>query len=171
MNASDEKAALPWQGQQAARNNTLKANNSPIDAVLSRLESVRRTGNETWLARCPAHADKRPSLSLRDTDNGAVLIHCFAGCTVHEVVGALGLEASDLFPPRPVDSANGGKPIRRPFPAADILRAIAFEALVVGCAASAMLAGEPFSQTDRDRLFLAVSRIQAALDAGGLNHG
>lgn len=171
MNASNEKAALPWQGQQAAKNNTLKTNNSPIDAVLSQLEGVRRTGNATWLARCPAHTDKHPSLSLRGTDNGTVLIHCFAGCTVHEVVGALGLEPSDLFPPRPADAADSGRPAPRPFPAADILRAIAFEALVVGCAASAMLAGETFSQTDRDRLFLAVSRIQAALDAGGLNHG
>lgn len=165
MNATNEKAALPWQGQQAAKHN------APIDAVLSQLEGVRRTGNATWLARCPAHADTKPSLALRETDSSAVLIHCFAGCTVHEVVGAVGLELSDLFPPRPVVSGDVAKPARRPFPAADILRSIAFEALVVGCAASAMLAGEPFSQTDRDRLFLAVSRIQAALDAGGLNHG
>lgn len=140
------------------------------DLLLSKLDGVRRTGQDRWLARCPAHGDKHASLSIRETDSGATLVHCFAGCTVHEVVGAVGLELSDLFPPRPADPAQVGKPERRPFPAADILRAIAFEALVVGCAASAMLAGEPFTQTDRDRLMLAVSRIQSALDAGGLNH-
>ena len=169
--SAQQKAASPWQGQQAAQQTNFKTNHSPIDAMLSRLDGVKRTGNGTWLARCPAHADKSPSLSIRETDDDKVLIHCHAGCSVHEIVGAVGLEISDLFPPRPVDPAQVGKPVRRPFPAADILRAIAFEALVVGCAASAMLAGEPFTQTDRDRLMLAVGRIQSALDAGGLNHG
>lgn len=170
MNTYKEKAVSPGKGE-AASNKMLSCNHSPIDTMLSHLEGVRRTGNGTWLARCPAHADKRPSLSLRECDSGAVLIHCFAGCAAHEVVGAVGLDVSDLFPPRPIDPAFVGKPERRPFPAADILRAIGFEALVVACAASAMLAGEPFTQTDRDRLMLAVGRIQSALDAGGLNHG
>jgi hypothetical protein len=170
VSAPKEKAASPWKGQQAAYNNIIGHNHSPIDAMLSRLEGVKRTGNGTWLAKCPAHPDKSPSLSLRDADD-KVLIHCHAGCSVHEVAAAIGLELSDLFAARPADPAYFGKPERRPFPAADILRAIGFEALVVGCAASAMLAGEPFNQTDRDRLMLAVSRIQAALDAGGLHYG
>ena len=167
--SAQQKAASPWRGKAAQQTN-FKANHSPIDNLLSLLEGVRRTGTGTWLARCPAHADKSPSLSVRDADD-KVLIHCHAGCTAHDVVAAVGLELTDLFPPRPADPAHAGKPERRPFPAADILRAIAFEALVVGCAASAMLAGEAFSQVDRDRLMLAVSRIQSALDAGGLNHG
>lgn len=140
-----------------------------VDALLSRLEGVKRTGNGTWLAKCPAHPDKSPSLSLRDTDE-KVLIHCHAGCSVHEVVAAVGQELSDLFPPRPADPAYIGKPERRPFPAADILRAVGFEALVVGCAASAMAAGKLLAAVDHDRLFVAVGRIQSALDAGGLNN-
>jgi hypothetical protein len=115
------------------------------DLLLSKLDGVKRTGQDRWLARCPAHGDKRASLSIREVDTGATLVHCFAGCSVHEVVGAVGLELSDLFPSRPADPAHVGKPERRPFPAADILRAIAFEAVVVGVAASAMLAGEPFT--------------------------
>ncbi len=72
---------------------------------------------------------------------------------------------------RPATWAHHAKREGRPSPAADILRAIAFEALVVAVAGSSMLAGEPFSVIDRDRLFLAVGRIREALDAGGLNHG
>lgn len=140
------------------------------DLLLSKLDGVKRTGSGRWLAKCPAHSDRTASLSIRETDDARTLVHCFAGCTVHEVVGAVGMDVTDLFPPRPIDPAHVGKPERRPFPAADILRAIGFEALVVGCAASAILAGEPFSQADRDRLMVAVSRIQSALDAGGLNH-
>lgn len=137
--------------------------------LISRLENVKRTGAGRWQARCPAHDDRGPSLSVRELDDGRVLVHCFAGCEVHSVLSAVGLSFDDLFPSR--DLEDHVKREGRPFPAADILRAIAFEALVVAVAGSAMLAGEPFNAFDRDRLFLAVSRIQAALDAGGLNHG
>jgi hypothetical protein len=60
-------------------------------------------------------------------------------------------------------------PEKRPFPAADVLRAIAFEALVVATAGAALLSGHPFSAADRERLMAAVARIQAALSAGGLD--
>jgi len=169
--APNEKAASPWQGHQAAQNSTISQQFSPIDNLLSRLEGVKRTGAGTWRARCPAHGSKSLSLAIREADTGAALLHCFAGCTVHEVAGAVGLDLTDLFPPRPDDPAHVGKPARRPFPAADILRAIGFEATIVALAGAAIIAGEPFTQFDKDRLLVAVGRINAALDAGGLSHG
>lgn len=138
------------------------------ETLLSRLERVKRTGDGRYQARCPAHDDRGPSLSIRELDDGRVLVHCFAGCDVHSVLSAVGLSFDDLFPPR--DLGQQAKRERRPFPAADVLRAIAFEALVVAVAGSSLLAGEPFNAVDRERLILAVSRIQAALEAGGLNH-
>src|SRR5476651_1498349 len=42
-----------------------------------------------WTARCPAHDDKTPSLSIRDADDGKLLVYCFAGCASEEVIGAL----------------------------------------------------------------------------------
>lgn len=139
------------------------------DVLLAKCDGVKRTGPGRWLAKCPAHEDRRASLAIRETDEGRILAHCFAGCSVHEVVAAAGLEISDLFPPRPADPAHAGKPERRPFPAADILRAVEFEVLVAGCAASTLAAGGALSDEDRARLMLASRRIQAALDAGGLN--
>jgi hypothetical protein len=47
----------------------------------------RRSGSG-WMARCPAHQDATPSLSIHDSD-GRILIHCFAGCTQHDVSAAL----------------------------------------------------------------------------------
>lgn len=128
--------------------------------LLSRLDKVRQTGPDSWMACCPAHDDKSASLSIRQADD-KTLIHCFAGCSVHEVVGAVGLDISDLFPPR----QHHGNPERRPFPAMDALRGIAFEALVVSAAASALLAGHPFTPADRERLSIAATRIQSALSA------
>lgn len=134
-------------------------------ALLSLLDKVKPTGKSRWQARCPAHADKGPSLSIREMDDGRVLVHCFAGCSVHEVVNAVGLELSDLFPPRELGRIKGE---HRPFAAADALRAVGFEALVV-CAASAALAtGEPLSSVDRERLLQAGERIQGALSGAGL---
>lgn len=134
---------------------------SNIDKLLSRLDKVRRSGPDSWMACCPAHEDKSASLSIRHDDDGKTLIHCFAGCSVHEVVGAVGLDVSDLFPP----GDSHGKPERRPFPAMDALRGIAFESLVVAAAGTALLAGEAFKPDDRERLILAVERIQSALSA------
>ncbi|WP_235001463.1 hypothetical protein [Nitrosovibrio sp. Nv4] len=96
-----------------------------------------------------------------------MLIHCFAGCSAYEIVSAVRLDLSDLFPPREIGFGKG-KPERRPFPAADILRCIAFEALVVAMAAKSLLAGS-LSEVDRTRLMLAVTRIHQAMDAGGIS--
>lgn len=65
---------------------------------------------------------------------------------MHEIVNSVGLALTDLFPPRPVAEGRG-KPERRPFHAEDILRCIAFEALVVTMAATSLLAG-PLSDTE-----------------------
>jgi putative DNA primase/helicase len=65
------------------------------EAILSKLHKVRREGSE-WKARCPAHSDKNPSLSIRQSD-GKTLLCCHAGCTTEAVLAALGMERRDLF--------------------------------------------------------------------------
>ena len=140
---------------------------STVDNLLSRLDRVKQTKPDSWMACCPAHADRSASLSIREIDDGRILVHCFAGCSVHEVIGAAGLSMDELFPPRPMQY---GKPERRPFPAADVLRAIGFESLVVAAAGVALLSGTPFSEVDRERLIMAVQRIQSAMTAAGVTH-
>ena len=84
-----------------------------IDLVLSRLDGVRQTQPDKWLARCPFHDDRSPSLSIRDPGNGRILLHCHAGCQFEDVVAAMGLKVSDLMPPRPItDTAIPSKPPR-----------------------------------------------------------
>ena len=71
-----------------------------INNLLSRLTSLKETGAGRWLARCPAHDDKSPSLSIRECSDGIVLVKCCAGCTAGDITGAVGLRVSDLFPPK-----------------------------------------------------------------------
>lgn len=70
-----------------------------LDRVLSRLEGVKRRGAR-WAARCPAHEDRHPSLSIGLGADGAVLLHCFCGCDVASIASALDLRTRDLFPER-----------------------------------------------------------------------
>lgn len=77
-----------------------------VTDVLSRLESVRETGADRWLAKCPAHDDRSPSLSIRQADDGTVLLHDFAGCSALEIVQSIGLELADLFPDSQVRRAD-----------------------------------------------------------------
>src|SRR5688500_1646021 len=135
----------------------------PAEALVSRLESVRRTSADRWVARCPSHDDRGPSLAVRELSDGRVLVHCFAGCSAHEVVSAAGLALSDLFPPRPLDS-HATKAERRPFPAIDVLRCVAQEALIVAIAAMRLGRSEVIADGDRERLRVAAERICAAVD-------
>lgn len=131
---------------------------APIDNILGRLEKVRQRQPGQWSARCPAHADAGPSLSVRETPEGAVLLHCFAGCPVADVVGALGLDLSDLFPPR---EKSGREPQRYPrlLTAAQALELLERESLLVAVAAANVLHGVVLNQTDIDRLTQAAGRI------------
>jgi putative DNA primase/helicase len=50
--------------------------------------AARRSGS-SWMARCPAHEDRNPSLSIRAGRDGQVLVHCHAGCEQRDVIAAL----------------------------------------------------------------------------------
>ncbi len=67
-----------------------------VEHVLERLERVRRT-SRGWSARCPAHEDRSPSLSIAEGRDGRALLRCFAGCEPDQIVRAIGLEMPDLF--------------------------------------------------------------------------
>lgn len=71
---------------------------NPLDKVLRRLDKVRSTSRDGWMARCPAHNDSTPSLSVDTGEDGRVLLNCFAGCSKDKILRSLGLEWSDLFP-------------------------------------------------------------------------
>jgi len=86
----------------------------PIEQMLAALDAhgcdPRRAG-AGWAARCPAHDDRRASLSVAAGENGGAVVHCHAGCEPSAVVAALGLRLSDLMPngrPSPKPAASNG---------------------------------------------------------------
>jgi hypothetical protein len=142
-----------------------------IEQLLNRLEHVKGR-NGQWTARCPAHADRGPSLSIREAEDGRVLIHCFAGCDVHNIVQSVGMDIGDLFPPdeKRKDYSVEGKPKLKPaFFASDLMRIIAFEALVVQIAAFDMANGKKLNDRDKERMMVAYERIDEAMRYANVN--
>lgn len=69
-----------------------------LGRMLERLDKVSTVAGG-FRACCPAHDDQHPSLSIREGDDGRILLHCWAGCKTADVLAALGLSWADLFPP------------------------------------------------------------------------
>ena len=67
-----------------------------INDFLAKLSNVTGS-NGQFSARCPAHDDKRNSLSVSQGEDGRILVHCHAHCSVENIVSSLGLTFRDLF--------------------------------------------------------------------------
>lgn len=130
-----------------------------IDKLLSRLDGVKQTKPDAWIAKCPAHDDRSPSLSIRDA-GGQILIHCFGGCKALDVVHAVGLELSDLF-----SGERKNLPGKKYIKADDALRCLRIEVAIVCMAADSIIRGEPIQGEDMTRLVKARKAITKALEA------
>jgi len=75
-----------------------------VQAILSHLKKVKGAGHGKWSALCPAHADKKPSLSVSLGEDGKVLLHCHAGCDVKDIISAIGMTKANLFADAPARS-------------------------------------------------------------------
>lgn len=69
----------------------------PVQNVLTRLNNVKQRGDNKWQALCPAHEDKKASLSISRGKDGRVLLKCHAGCNVDDICKELGIQKGDLF--------------------------------------------------------------------------
>ena len=130
-----------------------------VDTLLQRLTKVKG-GRGHWTACCPAHEDRSPSLAITETDDGRILLKCFGGCSVQAIVGAIGMDMTDLFP----DSNDHYKPkVKNAFYATDLLKLIEFESTIVIIAANDLANGKQLSDNDRSRLKQAHERILEAV--------
>jgi len=134
---------------------------SAASKLVERVTGVKQTGAGRWIARCPAHEDKSPSLSIRETDDGRVLIHDFGGCAVDDVLAALDLRFSDLFD-KPLPHHNL-PPVRGGFSAHELLELGAHE-VWVACLLISDATNRSLSADDRSRLAQACARLTKAKD-------
>jgi DNA primase len=67
-----------------------------LDAFLDMLDGVRQIDPSNYVARCPAHDDRNPSLSISDGED-RILFYCHAGCAQGALMAALKIDWSDTF--------------------------------------------------------------------------
>lgn len=122
-----------------------------IDELLDKLEKVRPTGKDKWVACCPVHGDRNPSMSVAEKD-GRVLCHCFScGANGLEVAQALGLSPSVLF----------DKPLEQGYIPKRIQEEAQIDRLVIAGAEQMRKQGKRLSYKDFQRERLAKSRLEA----------
>ena len=151
-------------GRGAIRGTTGTVNCNPLDRLLPRLERVKTTGADQYIACCPAHEDRSPSLSIKRVDD-RVLIHCFAGCCASDVLAAVGLSLADLYD-RPL--GHHLPPLqkaqrRRNDQALDFLKALKHEIVVTALAADRTLAGYRLTDEEHARVHAAHQKIMDGL--------
>lgn len=139
-----------------------------IEKLTSRLDGVKRTGQGRYIARCPAHNDNTPSLTVTERD-GKVLFHCFTGCQPADVLAAVGLEFSDLYPEKPIYAKRSG--MAAAFNPYDVLKCLAREAGIVALAARQISNQCPLTDDDIDRVELAYTRLHDAAELMGVRYG
>lgn len=138
---------------------------TPMNAaarILDRLQVVKPSGPGQWICTCPAHEDRSPSLSIRELDDGRVLVHDFGGCSTESVLAALGLELRDLFDDRPAQ--HYAPPSKARIPTRDLLVLIDHEITIAMLIATELLEGRTITDADWQRLAQAVARIHKARD-------
>jgi hypothetical protein len=137
--------------------------------LLDRLEGMRQTGSDRWLARCPAHDDRSPSLSVRELSDGTTLLRCHAGCSALAVVKAVGLELHNLFPPRPMEHHRGPVPrSQRPHLSMDEMLAVLGQHVTLTLlAAEDVAAGRTLTPADLEALRIAAARAHAVMEGAG----
>jgi len=137
-----------------------------IDLFLSRLNKVRATGKNSWIACCSGHDDKTPSMTITEGSDGRVLAHCFSqGCSIEDIANGAGLSVSDLMP------ENVGyhrlKPVSRAFNAMDVLCAIRSDLTLTLIMAKDIQAGKVISKEDSLNFAKAISRVDIAICLAG----
>lgn len=138
---------------------------SNIDIILNQLDKVKNKGGGKYVALCPCHDEKTPSLHVSDMGDGRILAHCF-GCGANgiDIILALGIDQSLLFPDKPKNGEHGYKRERVPFPARQVLQSLLFESNVIMLAAAQIVSGKKLSATDFKRVELANNRIYEAVN-------
>lgn len=131
------------------------------ELILSRLSGVKNTGRDKWLALCPSHDDRSPSLSIKQIDD-RILIRCFAGCGYLDVLAAIGLDASALFPDKVSNPSEKKKPAPR-FNKAELFDIAISEAGILALGWNDLLVNGSVPDADRERVQRAYSTVMDLL--------
>lgn len=137
-----------------------------LENLLGRVQKAKRSGRDSWIACCPAHQDKNPSMTIREVEEGKLLVHCFAGCSIEEIVSSIGITLADLMPERSPDAIR--RPSAVPFNARDVMTCIQSDAGLLCVFIASVTKGEKITSEEAANAYKAAARIVAATRMAGV---
>lgn len=129
--------------------------------LLNRLEGVRQTGEGRWIAKCPAHDDRSPSLTLRDAGD-LLLVTCHAGCDFYDVIGAAGMAPSKLFS-NPKSASRSLYVDTVEIPPADVMLLLEKDLIVLAIGNNTLMSGGTLCDAGRESMLAAQRRVFAIM--------
>ena len=133
--------------------------NDNLEVLLSRLDKVEKLTPGAHQARykacCPAHDDKNPSLSITLANSGAILLKCWSGCSAHDVISAVGMEMTQLFPDK---REHHSRPAKRPFSADQAAKSVSADAMLLAMVAGKLRKNEQLTKEEMDAVLDAHTR-------------
>lgn len=131
-----------------------------IDDFLSRLRAVKRTGHGKWIASCPTREDKNPSMSIKLNNDGRILIYDFGGSNAEEILNAMGLSFSDLYPEPLFHHSKKTSP----FSGHEVLLILKSEIRIVYLFAKDVANGKALMKSELERLLKSISRLNYCIE-------
>lgn len=133
-----------------------------IESFLARLTRVRQSASGQWRASCPtafhSRGDRSASLSIKEGDDGRILIHCPAGCHAEFITAALGLTLADLF--KEPERVPGSAIARSPgYLSKDVATVLAYDAVTASIALDHVASGYDFSADDLAQVKASAGRL------------
>ena len=136
-----------------------------VNKILNKLEKVKSNGNGSFMACCPAHADRSPSLSVKDNGDGRIMLKCFAGCETIDILQTIGLDWDDVMPPKIEKPVHVIKSKEHKIYITDAINIIRNESRIITLAAIDIQKNIKMSEAEVNRVKIAMNRINIALEA------
>lgn len=133
-----------------------------LTEILRSLQKVKQTGNGKFIACCPVHSDRSPSLAITEKPDKMILLHCF-GCGAGgvDICNALGIDPISLFPPN--DNLRFEKKARSGFSAWQLFHVLHADLVRLTIIASDLRKIGELSSDDRQFISEVITRINDGL--------
>ena len=129
------------------------------EELLARFSKVYRSGEGEYQCLCPSHNDRTASLGLKFKEDKMIL-NCFAGCSMEDIIGSVGLSWADVMP-NSIDTEY--KPEKR-FNPYSVLKATRQDLLFIAVCAGHVASGKALDKEDSEKLFNITGRLRDVYD-------
>jgi len=129
------------------------------EEILARFSKVYRSGEGEYQCLCPSHNDRTASLGLKFKEDKMIL-NCFAGCSMEDIIGSVGLSWADVMP-NSIDTEY--KPEKR-FNPYSVLKATRQDLLFIAVCAGHVASGKALDKEDSEKLFNITGRLRDVYD-------